>query len=155
MIATSTADVARGSITATIDIDAPPQRVFDAFTDPHHLERWWGSDDTYRTFDWKVDLRPGGQWSCSARSPAGGQVSTVQGEYLAVDPPRALEYTWSPSWDGFATTRVRIEFQETPTGTHVVVHHGGFTDARSCDDHANGWIRVLGWLAEHAASGAA
>ena len=44
-----------------------------------------------------VDLRPGGEWNCRATS-AGGDM-TVHGVYIEVERPRALAYTWNPSWE--------------------------------------------------------
>src|SRR6266540_578764 len=117
---TATANVEQGTINAVVDIAARPEAVFRALTDPKELEAWWGSEDTYRTSDWKIDLRVGGQWSCAAKDPSGG-TQTVKGEYLAVDPPRLLEYTWLPSWEDFAPTTVRCELEATSTGTRPAV----------------------------------
>jgi uncharacterized protein YndB with AHSA1/START domain len=146
--ATSVADVSTGTIHAQIDIDAPAAEVFEALTDPAQLASWWGSPDSYRTFDWKLDLRVGGAWSCQAENPHTGQRSTVVGEYLELDPPRRLAYTWLPSWDNVVATTVRIELDESAGRTRVRVVHTGFEGrAQSCQGHAAGWIRVLGWLA--------
>lgn len=61
-------------------------------------------------------------------------------------------YTWIASWDGDAETVIRMELTATDTGTRVKVRHSGFADrAASGAGHADGWVRVLGWLAEHAA----
>ncbi len=99
----------------------------------------------YRTDDWKVDLRPGGKWSCQARSPQGD--SEVRGEYLAIEPPRLLEYTWEPSWEQYRQTIIRCTLEAIPGGTRVSVVHRGFTAGESATGHAEGWTRVLGWLA--------
>jgi uncharacterized protein YndB with AHSA1/START domain len=139
------ADVAAGIVRVDIEIASSPERVFHALSDPAELAAWWGSDELYRTFDWQVDLRPGGAWSCRARA-AGGDLSTVHGEYRAVEPPRLLEYTWQPSWEPPPATLVRIEIQPTPGGAKVLLTHSGFTSETSCRGHADGWTRVLGWL---------
>ncbi len=145
------ADEASGTIRATIDIARPPEDVFRALTDPSELAAWWGSDDSYRTGDWQVDLRPGGRWSCTARAPNGeGPESTLRGEYIVVDPPRALEFTWEPSWDGFRRSQVRYDLVPTAEGTRLTVLHSGFAgDPKACRDHADGWERVLAFLATH------
>jgi uncharacterized protein YndB with AHSA1/START domain len=135
---------------ATIDlevfIDAAPERVFAALTDPNQLAIWWGSDDMYRTFDWKIDLRTGGSWSCQARSKE-GHVSTVHGTYLEVTPPRVLAYTWNPSWDPIPETRIRFELVPENNGTRLTVHHEGFEGyEESRKGHTFGWQRVLDWF---------
>jgi uncharacterized protein YndB with AHSA1/START domain len=150
--ATAVADVAAGTVHAAVEIAAPPDRIFRALTDPRELPEWWGSPDTYRTFDWSVDLKPGGQWSCSARTPD-QELSTVRGEYRAIDPPRLLEFTWLASWEQFLPSVVRIEIEPTRTGARVtIVHRGGGQSDESYHGLADGWKRVLGWLSDRVAS---
>jgi len=143
------ADVTTGTVTAVVEIDAPPEVVFRALTDPAELETWWGADDAYRTFDWHIDLRPGGEWSCQARN-AGERLSSVRGRYITVDPPRVLEYTWQPSWEGFAETTIRHELVRVDGRTRLSVTHSGFGKrGASCNEHAAGWNRVLAWLTSY------
>jgi uncharacterized protein YndB with AHSA1/START domain len=138
--------VESGAIHLEILINATPERVFAALTDPAQLASWWGSDDLYRTFDWKIDLRAGGSWSCQARSKE-GHLSTVHGTYLEVTPPRVLAYTWNPSWDPIPETRIRFELAPENGGTRLVVRHEGFEGyAESRQGHTFGWHRVLSWL---------
>jgi uncharacterized protein YndB with AHSA1/START domain len=146
------ADLKDGVIHASIEIEAPPDAVFEAFTDPAQLAAWWGSPDTYSTTNWQVDLRPGGAWSSEPKSAADGSLSRVHGQYLEVDRPRLLVFTWQPSWENFHETVIRIEFSPTATGTHVKVVHSGFGERGvPAGSSAEGWKRVLGWLADHAA----
>jgi uncharacterized protein YndB with AHSA1/START domain len=144
------ADVTEGTIHASIDIDAAPEEVFDALVEPEQLAAWWGSADSYRTFDWKLDLRPGGEWSTQAKNVADGHESSVRGKYLEIERPRLLVYTWQPSWDGFAETTIVIELSAIATGTRVRVTHSGFGErAESAGGHAEGWKNVLSWLSAH------
>jgi uncharacterized protein YndB with AHSA1/START domain len=152
MSATSVADVAAGTVHAAVDIAAPPERVFRALTDPGELAAWWGSPETYKTFDWSIDLRPGGKWSCRARAAGGDEISTVGGEYKAVDPPRLLEYTWLASWEDFAPSTVRIEIAPSPLGSRLtLLHQGRFPSEAAYTGFAEGWKRVLNWMAGHIA----
>jgi uncharacterized protein YndB with AHSA1/START domain len=142
----TSADLAQGVIRAEIEINAPPEKVFEALTDPAQLEQWWGSADYYRTRNWVSDLRPGGERSGDAIG-ADGKVAKVRGEYRVVDKPRLLEFTWEPSWDDFVRTVVRAEITRTDRGSVLVIEHSGFAPgSRSCEGHAQGWGRVLGWL---------
>lgn len=141
------ADVTRGVVHAQIEIAGPPAAVFEALTDPQQLASWWGGE-LYRTFDWKLDVRPGGAWSVNTESPTGAQ--RVYGEFLRVEPPHRLAYTWHASWDGFARTEIHYELEAIPSGTRVRVVHEGFTGRpASCEGHAQGWDFVLGWLSRH------
>ena len=139
-------DIVTDKIYAEIFVEEARERVFEALTNPADLAQWWGSDEMYRTFDWKLDLRPGGAWSCQARS-ADGSKSTVGGVYLEIDPPSVLAYTWNPSWDTIAETKVRFTLESAEGGTLVKVEHSGFAAGAVVEGHSEGWKRVLGWLA--------
>ena len=47
--------------------------------------------------EWKADLRPGGKWQTDGVE-AEGTNFRVEGEYLEVDPPSLLVYTWIASY---------------------------------------------------------
>lgn len=51
-------------------LEAPRERVFRAFSDPAHLERWWGPKGFTNTFH-EFDLRPGGNWRFVMHGPDG------------------------------------------------------------------------------------
>ena len=151
----ATADTEKGIVNVVADIAATPERVFRALTTPEEVVKWWGAEGVYRTERWESDLRPGGKWKSYIAAPEGAEMSdprtpepqTVGGEYITVDPPRLLEFTWSPSWDGFAVTRVRYEIEPTPTGSRLTVIHSGFTGRpQMATSHGEGWVRVIGWL---------
>lgn len=153
---TAVVDLASGTITASIEVAATPDAVFRALTTSEEMCSWWGSDDTYHIVNWKGDVRPGGAWSCEAHSAAtvaGRDAATVRGEFITVDPPRVLEHTWCPSWENFFSTTVRYTLEPIPSGTRVSVLHTGFVGREaSARGHAEGWNRVLGWLAKRFAS---
>jgi uncharacterized protein YndB with AHSA1/START domain len=136
------------TVVVTIDIDAPPQRVYEAWTDPQQRIAWWGDDATYRTTKMESDLRVGGKWRTEGTS-VDGKPFTVSGEYTRIEPPNVLGYTWISSWSGAATTHVLVELTPTSSGTHVSVTHSGFASAPDRDAHGAGWKRVLGWLQSH------
>jgi uncharacterized protein YndB with AHSA1/START domain len=144
-------ECAGSSIVAEIEIAAPPETVFDALTMPDDLAAWWGAEGVYRTHDWKIDLRPGGEWSCLATQAGDGAVMTVRGAYLEVDRPRALAYTWMPSWEPqMPATEVRYTLSAVGGGTLVQVEHTGFAGyQKSQEGHVMGWKRVFEWLSAY------
>ena len=159
---TSSADVEKGIVTVVADIAASPERVFHALTDAAEVPRWWGAEGVYRTAKWESDLRPGGKWKSYIAAPEGSKMSdprtpepqTVGGEYITVDPPRVLEFTWSPSWDGFAVSTVRYDIEPTSSGSRLTVTHSGFAGRPDVGAaHGEGWVRVIGWLANYVAGG--
>jgi len=154
------------AVVAEIFIAAPPERVFQAITDPKQMPQWWGQKDMYRITEWSADLRVGGKWS-SIGASIDGKPFRVDGEYLEVDPPRLLVHTWVASWSDALTTTVRWELeprdvhglqsrgpQRAGTGTFLKVRQTGFAGApKQAHDHAQGWMRVLGWMQAYVEQG--
>lgn len=149
----------QNAVVGEIFIAAPPERVFQAITDPKQMPQWWGQQGLYRVTEWKADLRPGGKWS-SVGAGADGTAFRVDGEYLEVDPPRLLVHTWIPSYGDQLKTIVRWELEphtihgmhhggpaKMGTGTLVKIRHEGFAaDGQGALSHAQGWKRVLAWM---------
>ena len=157
----ATADTEKGLVRVVAEIKASPERVFRALTDPEEVPKWWGQNGVYRTAKWESDLRPGGKWKSTIAAPEGAEMNdprtpepqTVGGEYIVVDPPNVLEFTWSPSWDNFAVSRVRYEIEAIAGGSRLTVIHSGFENRREmATSHGEGWVRVIGWLSSYVAS---
>jgi uncharacterized protein YndB with AHSA1/START domain len=131
---------------------APRERVFDAWTDPRLISRWWAALQGWETSRVEVDLRPSGRYVLSMRDGASGAEYTVVGEYVDVRRPERLAYTWT--WEGDAEimrgsegTLVEVEFAEDGDGTRVVLTHSGFADGPIRDLHGEGWAGCLDNLA--------
>lgn len=78
-------------IVMTRVFDATPQQVFDAFTKPEHLRRWFGRrGDTLSVCE--VDLRAGGSYRFVFQLREGGEMA-MHGEYHEVTPPSRLVNT--------------------------------------------------------------
>jgi uncharacterized protein YndB with AHSA1/START domain len=145
-MATSVVSPDKDVILADIFVAAPQERVFQAITDPQQLRQWWGQDGMYRSTKWEADLRPGGKWLCEGEGGSTGKYQ-VSGEFLEIDPPRALVYTWIASWSGPLATTVHWELKSVEGGTQVNLRHSGFQALpEAARDHAQGWSRVLVWM---------
>lgn len=147
-VARAIADLNGGVILATVDIAVQPEKVFQALSTEETLS-WWG-DDHCRTTEWDADVRVGGAWRAGGVL-ADGSPYSVQGQYLEVDPPRKLVFTWLADWDnvGFPTT-VSYFLEPISGGTRLTLRHEGFGENRSsCESYASGWERVLGMLAAY------
>jgi uncharacterized protein YndB with AHSA1/START domain len=114
------------TITLIADFDAAIEQVWDLWSDPRKLERWWGPPAYPATFE-THDLTPGGHATYVMTGPAG---TTVRGRWriTAVDPPTSLEFT-----DAFADTdgapvgdmpvfTVRVRLAERDGGTRMEMH---------------------------------
>ena len=142
--ARAVADLTDGVILAVVDIAASPERVFHAISSAE-IASWWGSTETYRVTHWDGDIRPGGWWRSQGIS-TNGKAFAVGGDVLEVEPPRLLVQTWRYEDKPGDVTTVRYRIDAIPGGSRLTVRHEGFTDRASCDGHAHGWERVLGWL---------
>ena len=129
---------------------AAQARVFEAWTSPEVLRRWWGAGPDWTSPAVEIDLRPGGRYRLSMQDPS-GVVRSVGGEYVEVDPPRRLVYTWA--WESHgaendAATLVTVEFREVSPGeTAVILTHTGFADGERRDLHREGWELCIDNLA--------
>lgn len=87
---TNDASVAERTLVMERIFDAPRELVFKAYTDPKHLEKWWGPRG-WTTTIYAFDLRPGGIWHYCMRS-ADGQESWGKSIYREIVPPERLVY---------------------------------------------------------------
>lgn len=71
--------------------DAPAELLFELFTRPEHLNRWWGPE-AFTARGAEVDLRVGGAWKVIMCNDQFGD-SWVAGEYREIDPPKKLVFT--------------------------------------------------------------
>jgi uncharacterized protein YndB with AHSA1/START domain len=128
---------------------APAEDVFDAWTNPEVLRRWWGPGPTWRTPVAEVDLRVGGRYRLSMEDPDAGTVLTVTGEYREVRRPERLVYSWSWVQDGQAghESTVTVEFVGHDDRTIVQLEHTGLESQESRERHEQGWAACLGLFA--------
>jgi len=75
-------------IATTRVLDASPDLVFRAFSDPAHLARWWGPKGFTNTFH-EFDLRPGGAWRFVMHGPDGAHYQN-HSVFVEVVPPERI-----------------------------------------------------------------
>jgi uncharacterized protein YndB with AHSA1/START domain len=111
------------TVTLTAEFGAPVARVWEAFTDPRQLERFWGPPGWPATF-LTLDLEVGGRARYHMTSPQGEKYHALW-EFLEIDAPRSLSVL-----DAFAdehgaiaqdmpTSRMSLSFAATDTGTRL------------------------------------
>jgi len=133
-------------------IPASPERLFELWSEPSELVKWWGPDG----FDVPasaLDVRPGGHWRTTMRSPQ-GDLHTVSGVYRTIDKPRRLVFTWG--WDDDTglrghETEVTVTFEPAPGGTRMVLLQQAFENKDQRDRHNQGWSSSFECLARVAA----
>ena len=130
----------------TISIDASPETVWEFFIDPEKLTRWKGMNA-------KLEPQPGGEYRCEV-IPG----HTAVGEYVELDPPHRLVFTWGwePGGSGrvpVGTSTVEIELLPTDEGTMLRFTHRGLPDEEAAQSHGHGWDHYLERLVIAAAGG--
>ena len=89
--------------------DAPRRLVFEAFTKPEHVKRWWGCMDGYFLPVCEIDLRPGGAWRFVMRGPDGKEYR-FHGVYLEITAPERIVHT--EIFDEYPESLVTVTFVE-------------------------------------------
>jgi uncharacterized protein YndB with AHSA1/START domain len=119
-------------------IHASAERVFDAWTKPEHLVRWWGPRPV-RCSEAEVDLRVGGGYRIANQFPD-GRVLWIVGEFERVRPPHELVYSWRLEPGSPLPERVTVRFEPREGATEVIVIHERITTAAARATHEQGWI---------------
>ncbi|WP_438448095.1 SRPBCC family protein [Gorillibacterium sp. sgz5001074] len=105
--------------------DAPRELLFRVFTEPEHLAQWWAPGD-YTVPVCKVDLRPGGQWHYSMRSPE-GEDHWALAVFREIQPPERIVYSctfadeFANRTEGIPEHTATITFSEADGKTKVEV----------------------------------
>jgi uncharacterized protein YndB with AHSA1/START domain len=101
--------------------NAPPQRIFEAWTRPEALQRWWGVAEGYTTPLAEVDLRVGGSYRLGMLPPDGEDLLILVGEYQAIEPPDRLVFTWG--LEGQQPSLITLRFIARGSRTELVLTH--------------------------------
>ena len=120
---------------------APREHVFEAWTTPEALKRWW-CPPGWQAERMEVDLRVSGAFHLGMRRVSGGSTAAVEGGFLEVQRPERLVYTWR--WTGalkdMSESRVTVEFVDEQGDTRLTLTHDRLPDIPLWHRHRAGWI---------------
>jgi uncharacterized protein YndB with AHSA1/START domain len=141
-------------MSADLDIQAPPDRVWRALTDVAELSAW---------FQVKIEgpLTAGGEvWMTSVHPDHAGQRWPVR--IVELTPPRRMVWRWHPGavdptidYSRAPQTTVIFTIEPAGNGTRLSVSETGFDAielerrAKAYADNTQGWSEVLVWLQKH------
>ena len=121
------------SVVVEREVAFPPEQIWRALTQPQLIEEWLMKNDfkpvVGHSFSLRADPQP--NWS-----------GVIDCEVLAVEPNKALSYTWGTL--GLKTV-VTLTLTPTGTGTHLRMEQSGFTRDRP-QNYAGakyGWQKFL------------
>lgn len=125
--------------------DAPAEQVFDAWTSPEVLRRWFHCDPDWDTPVAEVDLRLGGKVRVVMRKPDGGEVE-ARGEFKLIDRPHRLVMNWTFDDDPSNQQLIELTFSESAGLTTVLLVNSGISTDERRDAQDGGWRGCLDQL---------
>jgi len=96
----------------------------------------------------EMDLRVGGKYRLTCKHGDGQPTTHVGGEFLVIEPPHRIEYTWiwekesNPAWNDRSV--VTVTFTALPENRcELVLTHALISDPEQRKGHAEGWTRII------------
>ena len=137
------------------DIDVPVDRVWKAWTTPAHLREWF-VPKPWTITACEMDLRPGGVFSTTMRSPEGEEFPNI-GCYLEVTPNERLIFTdtllagYRPSPKPFFTAVLQLARNGAGTRYTAIAIHGDESTRKKHEEMGfhDGWGTVLDQMVAH------
>jgi uncharacterized protein YndB with AHSA1/START domain len=128
----------------SMHISASPETVFPYFIDANRYAQWMGATAV-------LEPTPGGRYHVSMRDGV-----EAFGEFIAVDPPHRVEFTWGWTHDHAVppgSTRVVVTLEAEDEGTRVILRHYDLPDDDQRAHHGEGWRVYLDRLAVRVGGG--
>ena len=135
---TSQAPASNASVNLSRVYNTSVQHLFECFTQPELIVRWWGPEGTSCPSA-QAELKIGGKYRFVMQGAAGEEPNVVHGEYLVVEPPERLVFTWAwedPAMEAAEVTQVTLLFR--PVGekqAEVVLIHELFPKTYRASAH--------------------
>ncbi|MFO1043267.1 MAG: SRPBCC domain-containing protein [Planctomycetaceae bacterium] len=127
----------------------PPAVVFDVWTNPKAMRRWFRPSEEVSHLFLTVDLRVGGTFRVAFQGP-NGEVDVLKGKFIEITPPHRLVYSWeweAPSEHAGIPSVVTVQFNEKDGGTELLLCHA-ISDSGMKERHSLGWCGALNLLDE-------
>ena len=124
---------------------ASAEEVFDAWTSPEVMRRWFHCGPDWETPKAEVDLRVGGRVSVVMRTPDGTEAG-AQGEYRVIDRPQRLVMTWTFDSDTSNEQLMDLSFSESEGSTTVTLVNSRIASDERRNSQEWGWNGCLNEL---------
>ena len=132
------------SLSVTHDYAAPPDRIFDAFLDPAVARFFLFATPDGKIVRAEIDPRVGGRFVLVDRRPGMGDVEHV-GDYLEIDRPRRLVFSFGVPAFSPEMSRVAIEIVPEQEGCRLTLTHEGVLP-EFAERSREGWAGILAGL---------
>ena len=132
------------TVAVTHRYSLPREKVFNAFLDVEIARRFMFATATGEMIEAELDPSVGGRFVFTERRPEMGDVRHV-GEFLEIDLPRRLAFSFGvPQFDP-AMTMVTLELEPDGEGSRLILTHEGVGKAWA-EGTKDGWRRILAGL---------
>ena len=135
------------SLTLKRRLNAAPEKVYAAWTEPVKIVNWFGPDAGPVT-QAETDLRSGGLYAISFNTED-GEEHHVSGVYREVVPNEKLVFTWAwrsmPERESVVTVLIKPD----GPGSILTLIHEQFVDEETRDRHEHGWSGCLDKLVRY------
>jgi uncharacterized protein YndB with AHSA1/START domain len=139
-MATQTATLNKPSLTIKRRFNAAPAKVYEAWTDPKVIARWFGPEGVSRV-EAETDLRVGGKYHITMHVP--GDQHDVLGVYREIVPNEKLVFSWAWKSTPERESLVTVTFKADGAGTIMTLLHEQFFDEDACNRHNQGWTGAI------------
>ncbi len=127
-------------------INAPIEKVFDAWLDPGLLSQFMLPMPGMPQPKTEIDARQGGRFTIMM--DVGEEVIPHSGTYLEIERPNRLVFSWESPFSTDGSTVTLVFTADNPDNTKVELTHEKLPDQESCDDHQTGWSNIIAALTE-------
>jgi uncharacterized protein YndB with AHSA1/START domain len=121
---------------------ATAEEVFDAWTSPEVMRRWFHPAPDWETPEAEVDLQVGGNVRVVMRKPDGTEAE-ARGEYTLIDRPHRLVMTWTFDDHPANEQLIELTFTESDGSTTVLLVNSGISTDERRDAQDWGWNGCL------------
>ncbi|HEY5107073.1 MAG TPA: SRPBCC family protein [Caulobacteraceae bacterium] len=131
---------AEDAVRLTRKFNASPQRLFDAWLDPDLAGKWLFTSASSESHSTLIDARPGGAWAITDRRE--GVDYTAVGQYLEIDPPRRLVFSFGMRQFSPILTSVIVEIAPDGEGSVLTLTQDG-VGAGAESATKDGWLKMF------------
>jgi uncharacterized protein YndB with AHSA1/START domain len=143
------ATLTKPSVTLQRRYDAPPAKVYAAWTHAEMIVGWFGPSDAEQgSVKAEMDVRPSGRFTISF-THGSGEHSRVSGIYKEVVPNEKLVFSWAWHTTPERESQVTVITKAEGKGTLLTLKHEQFFDEAARDGHKRGWTGTLEKLAAY------
>jgi uncharacterized protein YndB with AHSA1/START domain len=135
------------SLTIKRRFNAPPAKVFSAWTDPEKVKHWMGPREV-KVLAAEGDARTGGRFRWLMQAPDGAH-HDASGIYREVVPNEKLVFTWAWKSTPERESLVTLTFKADGEGTLFTLTHEQFFNEEARDHHNQGWTGAMDKLGEY------